>query len=43
MLQIAWLVLGIATFVAAVRAARSTRALRVGRLAVGLLYLAGRS
>ena len=41
MLPIAWLVLGIATFVAAVRAARRTRALRMGCLAVGLLYLGG--
>ncbi len=41
MLPIAWLVLGIATFVAAVRAARSTRALRVGRLAAGLLDIGG--
>ena len=39
MLQTVWLALGIVTFVAAVRAAKSTRALAVGRLAVGLLYI----
>jgi hypothetical protein len=37
--KVAWLVLGGITFVAALRAARSRRALQVGRVALGLLYV----
>jgi hypothetical protein len=37
--KIAWLVLGIVTFVAAVRAGRSRPALYVGRAALGVLYV----
>jgi hypothetical protein len=37
--KIAWLVLGIATFVMAVRAGRSRPALYVGRVALGVLYV----
>ena len=44
MLQIVWLVLGMVTFLAGVRAAHNPRALGVGRRAVAVLYIgAGRS
>ena len=39
MLPVVWLILGGITFAAAVRAARSPRARRAGRLAVGVLYI----
>jgi hypothetical protein len=38
--RIMWLVLGAATFVAALRASKSRRAMYLGRVALGVLFIA---